>query len=279
VPSPIEVSVVIPTRNGLGRLAEALAGVVAQRVPLEAIVVDTGSTDGTWAWLIEAARTRSWLRPVRLEGAGRAEALNRAAADARAPFLAFLEPEAAWRPGKLKAQLAAHAADPSVVLSFTDEAMVDAEGRERGSRLEHHPAFLRRLGPTPGMRRLGPDTVATLLEADPIGLSTVLARRDALLAVGGFDAGSGAASTWDLWLRLARAGAIACDPVPLSERLSGSCPPVSDGERAEVVRRHAAALAGPSRSRHLASPLRAMRVAAGELRAWIAGQRGSLRLA
>ena len=44
-----EISVIIPTHNRRAMLREALASVAAQRgANFEVIVVDDGSTDGTW---------------------------------------------------------------------------------------------------------------------------------------------------------------------------------------------------------------------------------------
>ncbi|MEK0081714.1 glycosyltransferase family 2 protein [Benzoatithermus flavus] len=245
MPSPIQVSVIVPTRNQLGRLAETLAGIVAQQVRFEAIVVDRGSTDGTWAWLGEMARTRPWLRPVRRDGASLPEACNRALREARAPLVAFLDPEdAAWRPGKLKTQRAAHAADPDLVLSFTDQALVDTRGDEHGGWLERHPFLACRIEGGRGVRRLDAGAVAALLAEDAIGISTVMARREALLRAGGFDPALGGASAWDLWLKLARQGALACTTQRLVERMPHARTLVSPHAMAEIIRRHGAAIGG-----------------------------------
>ena len=56
------VSVIIPVYNGTNYLGEAVASVFAQTYqPIELIIVDDGSTDGTWK-LIQSFGDRSGLR-------------------------------------------------------------------------------------------------------------------------------------------------------------------------------------------------------------------------
>ena len=57
------VSVLVPTLNEAGRLAPCLAGLARQGAPLtEVIVVDSGSTDGTQALVLDAAKRDSRVR-------------------------------------------------------------------------------------------------------------------------------------------------------------------------------------------------------------------------
>lgn len=61
----IDVSVVIPTYNRLWALPEAIASCRRQGAATEIIVIDDGSTDGTWEWLstqpdVVAIRTDNW---------------------------------------------------------------------------------------------------------------------------------------------------------------------------------------------------------------------------
>lgn len=59
------ISVVIPSRNELRRLPAVLAGVEAQVLtPDEVIIADGMSDDGSREWLARAAESRSWLKVI-----------------------------------------------------------------------------------------------------------------------------------------------------------------------------------------------------------------------
>ena len=84
------VSVITPCYNASATLADTIASVAGQTYPaIEHIVVDDGSTDGSWQ-VIEAHRDR--VVGVRLGGnRGGAHARNRGAEIARGEYLAFLD--------------------------------------------------------------------------------------------------------------------------------------------------------------------------------------------
>ena len=61
----VHLSVIVPVRDEIGRIAEVIAGLEAQTLqPDEVVIADGMSTDGTREWLAEAATTRPWLRIV-----------------------------------------------------------------------------------------------------------------------------------------------------------------------------------------------------------------------
>ena len=109
-PAPT-VSVVIPCYNGAAFLRETLDSVLAQtHAPLEVIVVDDGSTDDS------AAIAESYGPPVRVirqRNQGESVARNRGIDEARGDWIAFIDSDDVWKPGKLERQLAA--AQPDVV--------------------------------------------------------------------------------------------------------------------------------------------------------------------
>lgn len=100
------VSVVIPAYNRAGTLGRAIDSVRGQEVAdWELIVVDDGSGDGT-ATVAEAygdARIRLVRHPA---NRGAAAARNTGIAAARGRYVAFLDSDDEWCPGKLAAQLA-----------------------------------------------------------------------------------------------------------------------------------------------------------------------------
>jgi glycosyltransferase involved in cell wall biosynthesis len=97
------VSVVIPVFNGERFLAAAIQSVLDQtHRPLEAIVVDDGSTDGSAA----VARSFEGVRVIEQEHAGPGAARNRGVAAATGELLAFLDADDLMPPGKLELQVA-----------------------------------------------------------------------------------------------------------------------------------------------------------------------------
>jgi glycosyltransferase involved in cell wall biosynthesis len=110
------VSVIIGAYNAERYLGEAIDSVLAQtHRPLELIVVDDGSTDGT------AAVAESYPPPVRCirqENGGMAASRNRAVPEARGEFLAFLDADDRFTPTKLADQLAVFAAQPDLEIVF-----------------------------------------------------------------------------------------------------------------------------------------------------------------
>ena len=87
------LSVIVPVYNGERFLGEALSSVCSQCViPMEIVVVDDGSTDGT----AKIARDFDLVRYVPQENGGPAAARNRGVENARGDLLAFLDHDDLW---------------------------------------------------------------------------------------------------------------------------------------------------------------------------------------
>jgi glycosyltransferase involved in cell wall biosynthesis len=110
------VSVVIPVFNGERYLAEAIETALAQDgTSVDIIVVDDGSTDRS----VEIAT--GFGAPVRVicqAHAGLAAARNTGTEQVESEFLAFLDADDLWLPGKLIHQLAVLRDDPAVSVVF-----------------------------------------------------------------------------------------------------------------------------------------------------------------
>ena len=231
-----EVSVIIPSRNAAAWLPRAIAS--AAHPGAEVVVVDDGSTDETAALLSRMSRAMPALRVLQGGGGGVALARNIGLAAARAPLIAFLDADDAWRPGKLDAQLALHRMRPELGFSFTDYRHVTEAGEDRGPCFAFWPRFAAM------MRDQAAPLVLTrpldqLLAENVVGTSTVVARADLLDRLGGFDPLIGASEDWDMWLRLARVAPVGCVPGILADytlhrvgNLSGA-----RGARVEAMRR------------------------------------------
>lgn len=109
------VSVVINVYNGEAYLAEAIDSVFAQtHRPLELIVVDDGSDDGT----ADVARRYDELRYVHQDRGGIGAARNRGVSLAGGEYLAFLDADDRFAADKLERQLAVLESDPELDMVF-----------------------------------------------------------------------------------------------------------------------------------------------------------------
>jgi glycosyltransferase involved in cell wall biosynthesis len=125
------ISVMIGVYDAERYLGEAIESVFAQTyAPVELIVVDDGSTDGSG----EVARSYgNRLTFARQENAGNGAARNRAVELAKGSLFAFLDADDRFVPTKLERQYAAMTADPALdvvfghVQEFVSPELTDAE--------------------------------------------------------------------------------------------------------------------------------------------------------
>jgi teichuronic acid biosynthesis glycosyltransferase TuaG len=188
------VSVIIPTYNRAHLLRRAVESALNQRpCPREIIVADDGSDDDTERVVKQLSLQ---VRYVRIAHSGLpAVARNAGLAIAKERFVAFLDSDDLWLPGKLAGQLDVLDRSPGVVLVASNARVtVDDNGTE-GNLLQADLAS-------------GPVSFEKLLSGNIIVASSVLARRDAVVGAGGFrsDRFLRAVEDYDLWLRLALVG-------------------------------------------------------------------------
>lgn len=112
------LSVVIPTWNRAQLVCDAVRSALVQG-EVEVIVVDDASTDGTVKRLEAEFGTR--IRLLRLDHRGGAGAARNAGARlAHGEFVAFLDSDDVWLPGKLEAELRVFARFPSAEVVVSD---------------------------------------------------------------------------------------------------------------------------------------------------------------
>ena len=191
------VTVVIPAFQAAPFLEVTLEALHAQtRRPEKIVVVDDGSTDDT-----AAIAERLGAEVIRQDQKGPGAARNRGLEVAETEFVAFCDADDWYAPDKLErgcdllGELKANCC-------ATDAWVVRGE-RVEGRKNEHRtvPSVM---------------TLELLLRGNPIVCSTVIARRELIERVGGFDESPEVVATedYDLWLRLAAIEPIAYMPRP-----------------------------------------------------------------
>jgi glycosyltransferase involved in cell wall biosynthesis len=194
------VSVIIPVHNGAATIARAITSALAQDfASFEVIVVNDGSTDDTADVL---GQFGDRIRVLTIANRGGGGARNAALGSARGRYLAFLDADDTWEPHKLSATVAPLENNSAVVLTYSDLTAVSPADGSIGA-----PIISASTGHAPSMDEL-------LTRWWPIIPSTVVVRRDAFSACGGFDEEFRGASYEDsfLWLLVREQGAFAYVP-------------------------------------------------------------------
>jgi teichuronic acid biosynthesis glycosyltransferase TuaG len=187
------VSVVIPAYNAEAFLARAIRSVEAQSFrDLEIVVVDDGSTDET----ADVLRGFAGVRFIRQPHLGAAAARNRALDEATGELVAFLDADDEWLPEKLARQLE-FMNELGSSFSYTDSYFLRDGRRQRYSALAH-----------PYRGEVLSPLIEDWLDQAFITINTVVASRELVQSVGGFERGIPTASNEDygLWLKLALRG-------------------------------------------------------------------------
>jgi glycosyltransferase involved in cell wall biosynthesis len=181
-----KVSVLMPVRDGERFIARAIDSVLTQTLSdLELIIVDDGSADGTAAIVSAYAWRDPRIRVARNEShEGISVALNRAVGLSSAPLLARLDSDDIALPDRLEKQQ--RWLDSRQEVAVLGGAITYIDHRDRKLRtafMSSEPNVAIRQGPA-------------------IAHPTVMMRRDALDAVGGYRRAFDGAEDYDLWLRI-----------------------------------------------------------------------------
>lgn len=175
-PSNAVISVIIPTFNSAGIIADAVESVLNQTRPVqEVVIVDDGSADET---MTVCARFGDKVRYIRQANAGASTARNTGIRASTGDWLAFLDADDLWDVRKIETQLVALSEHPQAAFS-TSAALVWSPADTSYHLLRWQGA----LDPTVMQAELLVRNILTGL------CSSLLIRREALLEVGGFAAG------------------------------------------------------------------------------------------
>lgn len=187
------VSVILPTYNRTRYLRLAIESVYAQTfADWELIIVDDGSLDDTRAYLRSITDPR--VRTIWLQHSGNPSRVRNAGIKAaKGHWLAFLDSDDVWASTKLEKQTGALRDRPEGRWSYTACHRVDEDGQ---------PLVNNR--PTRHVVREGWIFESLLMNPDAaIAMPTVVAERDLVDEIGGFDEQLRFEEDHDLCLRLA----------------------------------------------------------------------------
>ena len=193
------ISVIIPTYNCGKFLAEGIRSVLDQDYPQkEILVVDDGSTDDTQAILQQFGDT---ITVFHQKNAGAAVARNTALQRAKGEYIAFLDADDLWLPGKLTAQVSYLETHPQVGLVYANWLVWVDDGTgmysPAPSLSSPQDSFL--------IDQAQSGWVYTLLLFDSIiHTITVLVRKTVVQQVGIFDAFLRNGQDYDYWIRTSR---------------------------------------------------------------------------
>jgi glycosyltransferase involved in cell wall biosynthesis len=189
------VSVMMPVYNAERYLAQAVESILAQTfTDFEFLIVDDGSTDGSWAILERSAARDERIRLARILHGGIVAARNHALGLATGEFCAVMDSDDVALPERFARQVEYLRAHPDVVCLGTGYISIDEKDR-----------------PISNLSVVTDETEIQeflLSGACPIRAPSVMMRRSAVQAVGGYREEFSTAEDPDMWLRLGEIGRV-----------------------------------------------------------------------
>lgn len=194
------VTVIIPAYNRSAYIDHTVRSVLEQTYPsVELIVIDDGSSDGTYERLQAYGDRIQLLTHEGHANKGQSAALNLGLKAARGEYIAILDSDDYWAPDKLERQVAYLEAHPDIGLVYCNGYHVDAEGREL------HPFH-------PDDHSEPNDPNALLLDCYMLLPQSSLVRSEVFRRAGLFDENLRAAQDHDMLIRISELTQFAYQP-------------------------------------------------------------------
>jgi glycosyltransferase involved in cell wall biosynthesis len=190
------ISIIMPTFNRLSWLRAAVRSVLDQTLAdWELIIADDGSEESTRDYLRTlASTTEHRVRVLLLTHCGNPPVIrNVALAEARGEYVAFLDSDDLWLPRKLEMQIGSLGEHPVRAWSYTRSVLINGSGQPLDAeRALRYPA-----------RKDGWIAESLLRGEARVTQSSMIARRDAIVGVGGYPEDLPICGDYELYLRLA----------------------------------------------------------------------------
>ncbi|GAA4497532.1 hypothetical protein GCM10023172_12650 [Hymenobacter ginsengisoli] len=278
--APPVVTIIALCHNHARFLREALDSVLAQDyAPLEVWLVDNASTDGSPAILREYAEANpSWHLLLLPENIGNCRAFNQAFLQSTGEFVVDFATDDVLLPQRLSQQVALfQRLPPDYGMVYSNCAHITEAGQLLG--LHHRPDGRGRLNPRPASGWVFEDVLSRYFISTP----TMLMRRAALLALGGYDEAL-SYEDFDFWVRASRDWRFQYQdvvttrkrkhPRSMSAQVTQQHDPYLDSTLA-VCRKAVALCRTPAEARALARRLRHELAHALRRRQWAAARQAS----
>ena len=206
-----DISVIIPTYQRASTVVTAVKSVLEQTLrPAQVIVVDDGSTDGTYEILRKEFGLDILL--IRQENGGVASARNTGLKHANQKYVGFLDSDDLWLPHMLETLVPVIQKDPELVVLYSNYYMGFEDKRGRFIKLGYMPSHGKTRLERPARHLLSKNGSGILLQSS-------IVRRDACVEIGGFDEAYQIAEDTKFFLSLALLGPFAVWNEPLIVKL------------------------------------------------------------
>jgi glycosyltransferase involved in cell wall biosynthesis len=183
------ISVAMSVFNNAPFLVHAIESILAQTFSdFEFFIVNDGSTDGSGEIIDRLATEDSRIKAIHQPNAGLVVSLNRIIDAARAPLIARMDGDDIALPERFARQLAFLDAHLDIGVLGTGYRCIDEDGRPNSRKFDNVTT---------------PEAVmANLHNGPPLCHPSIMMRRDAVRAVGGYHLAYQHCEDYDLWLRM-----------------------------------------------------------------------------
>ena len=197
-------SVITPAYNAEKYIAEAIESVLAQGLDVwEMIVIDDGSTDGTREVVAQFAARDPRIKLIQNDHGGVSHARNTGIMLAKYEWIALLDADDVFCPGKMKKQLEASERNPEVVLWGTYGYNIGESGKIFDV-CKDGPASVEEF-----------QRIRNKAELISLKNSSTMFRASFFRELGGFDSKYDSTEDAELWNRMADHGTVLVIPEPL----------------------------------------------------------------
>ena len=200
----MDISVIIPTYNRKNTLPRAVESVLNQTYkPVEIIIVDDGSTDGTKEWFSEMYPLVHYIYQV---NSGVSSARNTGINSARGDWIALLDSDDEWLPDKLELQVKLLQNNAELRFCHTNEIWI--RNGVRINQMKKHQKY-------------GGNIFKKCLDICRISPSSSLFHTSVIKDVGLFDESLDVCEDYDLWLRITAKYPVLFLDQPLIKKFGG----------------------------------------------------------